>query len=196
MEELQAPPAPVISTQSLPELLDACSDPTPRSSPNPPSSPPPSHPVAGPSRRTVLKRSRWSGDDSGEESDEFTPEVRKAARPCKRPKVGSLKRASAKFDGKSTKCGLCGKRLGRATDLPRHLTSCKANPERETRRVPCEFCGKLLPGTSNNHIRQGSLGQTRYFTVRPDAVKRHRESKTCLSKRNKGDDEDPYLSGS
>jgi len=146
MEEVQAPPAPVVLTRSLPELPDPCSDATPLSSPNPPPSRPSSPPVAGPSR-SAPKRLRWSEDDSGDESDEFTPQTRKATRPGKRLKVGSLKRASAKLEGKSAKCDLCGKRLGRATDLPRHKASCKENPERVTRSTPCDFCGKLLPGT-------------------------------------------------
>ena len=141
MEEPLAPPSPVIPTQSLPELHNVCLDTTLPSSPSPPSSPPQSPPVAGPSR-SASKRLRWSEDESDDESDEFTPQTRKATRPGKR-----LKGGGAKLEGKSTKCDLCGKRLGRATDLPRHSLSCKKNPQRETRKTPCEFCGKLLPGT-------------------------------------------------
>jgi len=146
MEEPQAPPAPAVPTRSLPELLDPSSDATPLPSPNPPPSRSPSPPVAGPSK-SAPKRLRWSDDESGVESDEFTPQTRKAIRPSKRLKVGSLKRAGTKLEGKGAKCDLCGKRLGRATDLPRHKASCKENPERATRKTPCEFCEKLLPGT-------------------------------------------------
>lgn len=146
MEELPAPSAPVVPTQSLPELSDACSDATLPSSPNPPLSLPQSPPTPGPSR-SAPKRLRWSEDESDDESDEFTPQTHKATRPGKRLKIGSLKRAGVKFDGKGTKCDLCGKYLGRTTDLPRHKASCKENPERVTRKTPCEFCGKLLPGT-------------------------------------------------
>lgn len=144
MEELQAPPTPVVPTKSLPELPSPCSDATP-SSPNPPPSRPQSPPVAGPSR-SASKRPRWSKDESDDESDEFTPQTRKATRSGKRLKVASLKRVSAKLGGKGTTCDLCGKHLGRVTDLPRHKGSCKENPERETRKTPCEICGKLLPG--------------------------------------------------
>ena len=47
-----------------------------------------------------------------------------------------------------------------------------------------------------NLVCQSSPSHTRPLIVRPDAVKRHLESKTCISKRKKGDDEDPYLSES
>ena len=145
--EPQAPLSPIVSTQPLPELLDAYSETTSPSSPDPLPSRSSSPPVAGPSRRSLLKRPRWSEDVSGDESDEFTPETPRVARFGKRTKVGSLKRAKARFEGKGTDCDLCGKHLGRATDLPRHKVSCKANPERATRTNPCEFCGKPLPGT-------------------------------------------------
>lgn len=145
--EPEAPPAPVVSTQPLPSF-DMCSDVTPPTSPVPPPYCPSPPPVAGPSvsKKTVLKRPRWAEDES-DGSDEFTPERRRVARPGKRMKVGPPKRVGAKLEGKSTKCDLCGKRLGRATDLPRHKASCEANPERATREIPCKFCGKLLPGT-------------------------------------------------
>ena len=142
MEELLAPPTPVVPTQSLPKLLNACSNATLSPSPSPPQSPP----IAGPSR-SAPKRLRWSEDESDDESDEFTPQKRKAARPGKRLKGGSLKRGSAKLEGKGTKCDLCGKHLGRSTDLPRHKESCKENPGRAVRQTPCEICGKILPGT-------------------------------------------------
>jgi len=142
--EPEAPSAPIVSTQPLP-LLDMFSDATPLTSADPPPFRPSSPPVAGPStsKRSVLKRQRWSED----ESDEFTPERREAARPGKRMKVGSFKRIGAKLEGKGAKCDLCGKHLGRVTDLPRHKASCEANPERATRETPCKFCRKLLPGT-------------------------------------------------
>ena len=142
----ETPPAPVVSTRPLPSF-DMCSDVIPPASPDPPPFRPSPPPVAGPSasKKTVLKRSRWS-EDEGDES-EFTPEKRRIARPGKRVKVGPSKRVGARLEGKGTKCDLCGKRLGRATDLPRHKASCEANPERATREIPCKFCGKLLPGT-------------------------------------------------
>jgi hypothetical protein len=149
MGELLVPPAtPIVPIQSLPELTlaNVCPDATLPTSPSPPLSPPQSPPVAGSSRSTP-KRSRWSKDDSDDESDEFTPQTRKATRPEKRLKGGSLKRTSPKSEGRGTKCDLCGKRLGRITDLPRHKASCKENPDREIRKIPCEFCEKLLPGT-------------------------------------------------
>ena len=200
MEELQTPPAPVVRTQSLPEPPNACPDATPPSSPsltssppnpppsrpNPPLSRPQAPPVAGPSR-SVPKRFRWSEDEDDYETDEFTPQPQRTTR--KRLKV------STKLDGKGAKCDLCGKRLGRATDLPRHKASCRSNPERATRGTRCEFCDKLLPGTFQS-VCQSSLSHTYTFTVRADAIKRHRASKTCLSKRKKGADEDPYLSES
>ena len=139
MEE--SPPAPAVPTKSLPELLNACSDATLPSSPSPPPSPPQSPPVAGPSR-SAPKRLRWSKDGSDNESDDFTPQKRKPAHPGRRPKGGSTKRTS----DKGTKCDLCGERLGRVTDLPRHKASCKKNPGRVMRKTPCEFCGKPLPG--------------------------------------------------
>ena len=144
--EPEAPPAPVVPTQPLP-LLDTYSDPTPPTSPVPPPFRPSPPPVPGPStlKRSVLKRQRWS-DNEGDESDEFTPERRKVARPSKRMKSGS-QRAGARPEGKGAKCDLCGKRLGRATDIPRHKASCDSNPERATRETPCKICGKLLPGT-------------------------------------------------
>lgn len=146
MEEPQAPPTPVVPTKSLPELPNARSDTTPLSSPSPPPSRPQSPPIAGPSR-SAPKRSRWTEDESGDESDDFTPQTRKAARPGKRLKVGSLKRVNTKSKAQGTMCDLCGRHLGRATDLPRHKASCKSNPERATRKKTCEICGKLLPGT-------------------------------------------------
>jgi hypothetical protein len=189
MEEAQAPPAPVTATQSLPDLPDECSENTPPSrSPTPPTSPP----IAGPSRST-FKRSRWSEDESGDESDEFTPRRHKETRAGKRWKASPAKRASSKLEGKGTACDLCGVHLGRATDLPRHRASCKLNPQRETRKTPCDFCGKLLPGNSMSCLSKFSYSLT-LFTVRADAIKRHQESKTCLAKRKKGDGEDPYLS--
>ena len=140
--ELEVPPTPLVPTQPLPEL-----DITSPTSPNPSPSRSLSPPVAGPSRRSDLKRPRWSEDESNDESDEFIPERWRAVRPGKRTKVGSHKRAKAKLEGRGTRCDLCGKHLGRATDLPRHRASCKANPERVERATPCEICGKLLPGT-------------------------------------------------
>ena len=86
-------------------------------------------------------------EDRGDESDEFTPERRKVARPSERMKAGTLERVGSKQEGKGTKCDLCGKRLGRATDLPRHKAYCEANPERAARRTPCKICGKILSGT-------------------------------------------------
>ena len=142
MEETQAPSTPVVPIQSLP---DVCLDVPLPPSPNPLPSCPPSPPIAGPSRSTS-KRLRWSDDDSDDGSDEFTP-ARKTSRSGKRAKVGSSKRTGATPGGKGAKCDLCGKPLGRATDLPRHRASCKENPKREVRKTPCEFCGKLLPGT-------------------------------------------------
>jgi len=171
MEEAQVPPAPVVTTRSLPETPDECDETDRFSPPNPPYSP-----VAGPSS-SPLKRSRWFKEESGDESDEFTPQARKKTRAGKRPKTSPPKRAGSRFEGKGAKCDLCGMHLGRVTDLPRHKASCKSNPERETRKTPCKVCGKLLP-------------------VRPDAIKRHLTSKTCRAKWKKGDDEDPYLSES
>lgn len=142
MEEVQVPPTPVVPTRSLSEIP---SEITPLYLPNPSPSRPPSPPVAGPSS-SPLKRSRWFKDESGDESDEFTPQVRKKTRAGRRSGTGSLKRVSPGFGGKGTKCDLCGMHLGRVTDLPRHKASCKANPERVTRKTPCEVCGKLLPG--------------------------------------------------
>lgn len=141
MEELLAPPAPAVPNQSLPEL-HVCSDATLLSSPSAPQY----VPVSGPSV-SAPKRLRRSEDESDDESDEFTPQRRRAARPGKRSKGGSFKRGSAKLEGRGTKCDLCGQRLGRVTDLPRHKASCRQNPQRSTRKIPCEFCSKLLPGT-------------------------------------------------
>lgn len=175
--EVQTPPTPVVPSKSLPEMSDDCLDLSPLSPPDPPLPRSPSPPIAGPSR-IPLKRSRWSEDESDDENDEFVPQARKRTCSIKRTKVIPSKRPSTKFEGKGTRCDLCGARLGRVTDLPRHKASCRSNPERAARTTPCEYCGKLLP-------------------VRADAVKRHLASKTCLSKRNgKGDDEDPYLSES
>ena len=153
-----APSAPLVTTQSLPEeILYEQVEAIPVSSPNHPPSRSPSPPVAGPSR-TRLKRMRWSEDKSGDESDEFLPQVRKKFRSNGRPKAGPLKRASAKFEG--TVCELCGMPLGRVTDLPRHKASCKSNPERATRKTPCEFCGKLLPGNSTLFSSRFSYSHT------------------------------------
>lgn len=177
VEEIRTPPTPVVPTLCLPEEMDdECIEATPLVSHTSLPSRSPSPPVAGPSR-SPLKRPRRSEGESEDESDEFIPQTRKKNRAGKLSKAGNVKRASGKFEGKGTVCGLCGIRLGRATDLPRHKASCKSNPGRLTRETPCEVCGKLLP-------------------VRPDAIKRHLESKTCRSKRKKGDDEDPYLSES
>jgi hypothetical protein len=197
MEEVQVPSTPIVPTQSLPEeMLDYCAEtsPPPSPSPYPLPSRSPSSPVAGPSR-SPLKRSRWLEIESGDESDEFMPQRHKKTRAGKRTKAGTVKRASAKFEGKGTRCDLCGMHLGRATDLPRHKASCRSNPERATRRNPCEFCGKMLPGNSIPSLaRFCYLLMT--FTVRADAIKRHLASKTCRSKRKDDDDEDPLLSES
>lgn len=175
MEEVLVPPAPVVPTQSLPEMPDEY----PPTASLPSSSLPPSRsssPLPGPSK-SPLKRQRWSEDESSDDDNEFTLPTRKKTRAGKRFKAGTVKRASTKFEGKGTKCNLCGMRLGRVTDLPRHKASCKSNPERATRGTLCKICHKLLP-------------------VRADAIKRHLASKTCRSKRKKGDDEDPFLSES
>ena len=141
--ESEAPPTPVVSTRPLP-LFEPCSDPTP----NTPLFRSPSPPVAGPSTsRSVLKRPKRSEDEDGsDESDEFTPKKRKVTRLGKRTKVGPIGRIGVKLKGKGAKCDLCGKHFGRATDLPRHKASCKANPERAIRSDRCEVCNKLLPG--------------------------------------------------
>jgi len=140
MEKAQVPPTPVVPTRSLPEAPGECVEDTPLSLPNhsPFRSPP--TPVAGPSS-SPLKRSRWFEDESGDESDEFTPQARKNTRAGKRSKPGSLKRASSKFEGKGTECNLCGMYLGRVTDLPRHRASCKSNPERTMRKTRVKFVG-------------------------------------------------------
>lgn len=195
MEELRVPLAPVVPTQSLPgETSDSVETPPPSPSKVSLPSRSPSPAIAGPSR-SPLKRSRWPEEESGDESDEFTPQWHKKTRVWKRSKAGSVKRTSTKFEGKGTKCDLCGTHLGRATDLPRHRASCKSNPERATRRNPCEVCGKLLPGNSIPCLARFCYSLM-LSTVRPDAVKRHLASKTCRSKRKEGDDEDPYLSES
>lgn len=142
MEEAQVPPAPVVTTRSLPETPDECDETARFSPPNPPYSP-----VAGPSS-SPLKRSRRFKEESGDESDEFTPQARKKTRAGKRSKANPPKRAGSGFEGKGAKCDLCGMHLGRVTDIPRHKASCKSNPERETRKTPCKVCGKLLPGNS------------------------------------------------
>ena len=149
MEEAQAqvPPAPVVPIRSLPEAPDEDAETAPLSLPNTPSFRSPS-PLVGGSSSSPLKRSRWIEDESGDESEEFTPQARKRTRAAKRSNVGPLKRASSKFEGKGTRCDLCGMHLGRVTDLPRHKASCKSNPERTTRKTPCDICGKLLPGNS------------------------------------------------
>lgn len=136
----EAPPTPVVSTKPLPEP-----DTTSPYSPDPLPFRSPSPPVASPSRSSALKRPRRFKDESGDESDDFVPEKRKPARLGKRTKASSLKRA--KLENRGAKCDLCGNTLGRATDLPRHKASCKANPERAIRTTPCEICRKPLPGT-------------------------------------------------
>lgn len=149
VEEIRAPPAPVAQTLCLPEEIpDEYIETTPLASQNSLPSRSPSPPVAGPSK-SPLKRSRWSEGESEDESDEFIPQTRKKTRAGKLSKAGGVKRTSGKFEGKGTMCNLCGVRLGRATDLPRHKASCKSNPGRATREIPCEICGKLLPGKFN-----------------------------------------------
>lgn len=168
MEEHQAPATPTILAQPLPEeLVDARAE----ASPTPSVAPP--FPVAGPST-SPLKRPRWSGDESGDETDDFAPQRQKKTRTKKRSKTRTINPASPKVGGKGVDCDLCGKHLGRVTDLPRHMVSCEENPERATRQTPCEICGKLLP-------------------VRADAIKRHLASKTCRAKRKKSGDEHPHL---
>ena len=193
MQDIPAPPTPTVPTKSLPELVDECSEST-LSSPQPSTSrsPSPDSPIAGPSR-SLPKRPRWTEEESGDESDDFMPQRRKTTRPGKRLKGSPFKRDGVKLEGKGTKCDLCGMRLGRATDLPRHKASCKSNPERATRGTPCEFCGKLLPGKLVPRPSSSSYSRTP-LAVRPDAIKRHLASKSCLSRRNK--DENPHLSES